>query len=80
MWTTKKRGKPNSKRPSSPSLRRKCLNILNYSESNLSGALGKNLINMEFPLAAENPGSTHDLLMQLRETRLTDDILIDTFY
>lgn len=47
---------------------------------NLSGTLGKNLINMEFPLAAENPGSTHDLLMQLRETRLTDDILIDTFY
>ncbi len=47
---------------------------------NLSGTLGKNMINMEFPLAAENPGSTHDLLMQLRETRLTDDILIDTFY
>ena len=47
---------------------------------NLSGTLGKNLINMEFPLAAENEGSAHDLLMRLRESRLTDDILLDTFY
>ncbi len=47
---------------------------------NLSGTLGKNLIDLEFPLAAENEGSTHDLLLRLRESALTDDILLDTFY
>ncbi|MCI8275444.1 MAG: DUF4317 domain-containing protein [Lachnospiraceae bacterium] len=47
---------------------------------NLSGTLGKNLINLEFPLAAENEGSTHDLLLRLRESRLTDDLLLDAFY
>ncbi|MCI8506532.1 MAG: DUF4317 domain-containing protein [Lachnospiraceae bacterium] len=47
---------------------------------NLSGTVGKNLINLEFPLAAENEGSAHDLLLRLRESRLTDDVLLDTFY
>ncbi len=47
---------------------------------NLSGTLGKNLINLEFPLAAENEGSIHDLLLRLRETGLGDDVLLDTFY
>ncbi len=47
---------------------------------NLSGTLGKNLVSLEFPLAAENEGSAHDLLLRLRETKLTDDLLLDTFY
>ncbi len=46
----------------------------------LSGTIGKGLLNLEFPLAAENPGSTHDLLLQLRESRLEDDLLLDAFY
>ena len=46
----------------------------------LSGTVGKGLLNLEFPLAAENPGSMHDLLQRLRESALEDDILLDTFY
>ncbi|QNM06136.1 DUF4317 domain-containing protein [Qiania dongpingensis] len=47
---------------------------------NLSGTLGKNLINMEFPLSAESEGGTHDFLMKLRASRLSDDALLDLFY
>lgn len=47
---------------------------------NLSGTLGKNLLNLEFPLSAEGEGTPHELLMKLRATRLTDDELLDTFY
>ncbi|MCI8550636.1 MAG: DUF4317 domain-containing protein [Lachnospiraceae bacterium] len=47
---------------------------------NLSGTLGKNLVSLEFPLAAENEGSAHDLLLRLRDTKLADDLLLDTFY
>ena len=47
---------------------------------NLSGTLGKNLLNLEFPLSAEGEGTPQELLMKLRATRLTDDELLDTFY
>ena len=33
---------------------------------NLSGTLGKNLINLEFPLAAEEEGGPHEFLLKLR--------------
>ena len=46
----------------------------------LSGTLGKNLLNLEFPLAAEEPGGPHDLLLRLRESKLKDDILLETYY
>ena len=46
----------------------------------LSGSLGKNLINMEFPLAAENPGGPHEELMKLRASELKDDMLLEDFY
>lgn len=45
-----------------------------------SGSLGKNLLNLDFPLAAEEPGGPHDLLLRLRDSKLKDDILLDTFY
>ena len=40
----------------------------------LSGTIGKNLLNMEFPLSAENAGGTQDFLLKLRASQLTDDI------
>lgn len=46
----------------------------------LSGTLGKNMLNLEFPLAAEEPGGPHDLLLRLRESKLKDDILLETYY
>ena len=46
----------------------------------LSGTVGKNLINMEFPLAQEEEGGTQDFLMKLRASKLKDDRLLDAFY
>lgn len=46
----------------------------------LTGTLGKKLINMEFPLAQEEPGGTQDFLYRLRESKLDDEALIDEFY
>ena len=46
----------------------------------LSGALGKNLINMDFPLDAELEGGTQELLLKLRDSRLEDDLLLEEFY
>jgi len=46
----------------------------------LSGTVGKNLLNMEFPLATENEGGTQEALLKLRDSRLTDDHLLDEFY
>lgn len=46
----------------------------------LSGTLGKNMLNMEFPLETEMEGGTHELLLKLRSTRLTDEEILNTFY
>ncbi len=46
----------------------------------LSGTLGKNLLNMEFPTNQEADGGTQEFLMRLRTSRLTDDELIQQFY
>lgn len=46
----------------------------------LSGTIGKNLINMGFPLEQELNGGTQEFLLQLRQSRLTDDILLEEFY
>ena len=42
----------------------------------LSGTPGKNLLNMEFPLDQEMPGGTQAWLLKLRNSRLTDEILL----
>lgn len=42
----------------------------------LSGSLGKNLLNMEFPLEEELEGGKYALLMKLRETELKDEDVI----
>lgn len=47
---------------------------------NLSGNLGKNLQNLEFPLDSETEGSPHDFLLRLRNSKLQDDSLLEAFY
>ena len=46
----------------------------------LSGTVGKNLINMEFPLDQEKEGGTQEFLLRLRGSKLQDDALLDEFY
>ena len=53
---------------------------LTIFKQTLSGTIGKNLINMEFPLEQEMPGGTQEFLLQLRDSKLQDDMLIDEFY
>ncbi len=46
----------------------------------LSGSVGKNMLNLEFPLASEEEGGTQDFLLRLRESKLKDDALLEEFY
>ena len=46
----------------------------------LSGTLGKNLINMGFPLDQELEGGTQQTLLKLRDSKLEDDLLVEQFY
>lgn len=46
----------------------------------LSGSLGKNMLNLEFPLSSEEPGGTQEFLLRLRDSKLKDDALLDEFY
>lgn len=46
----------------------------------LSGSLGKNLLNLDFPLASEQEGGTQAALLALRDSKLKDDALIKEFY
>lgn len=46
----------------------------------LSGGIGKNMLNMEFPLDQEMPGGTQEFLMKLKNGRLEDEELLEEFY
>lgn len=46
----------------------------------LSGTIGKNMLNMQFPIEAEMPGGTQEFLMKLRNSKLEDDMLLEEFY
>lgn len=46
----------------------------------LSGTVGKNMLNMEFPINAEMPGGTQEFLLKLRNSKLEDDMLLEEFY
>ena len=46
----------------------------------LSGTIGKNLINMEFPLETEFNGGTQEFLLKLRDSELKDEAFLDEFY
>ena len=57
--------------------------IIKYYEllrKTLSGSLGKNLLNLDFPLASEQEGGTQAALLALRDSKLKDDALIEEFY
>ena len=46
----------------------------------LSGTIGKNLLNMEFPLQQELEGGTQEFLLKLRDSGLKDEELVTQFY
>ena len=46
----------------------------------LSGTLGNNLLNLEFPLEEEAVGGRQQILMALRDSKLEDETLLDTYY
>lgn len=46
----------------------------------LSGTIGKNLINLDFPTDTEFEGGTQEFLMRLRDSELRDEALVDEFY
>ena len=53
---------------------------LDIAKKTLSGKLGNNLLELEFPLAEEETGGRQQFLMGLRESKLKNDDLLDTFY
>ena len=46
----------------------------------LSGSLGKNLLNMDFPLDSEREGGTQHFLLSLKESALKDEDLLTQYY
>ncbi|MFP3154058.1 DUF4317 domain-containing protein [Lachnospiraceae bacterium ZAX-1] len=46
----------------------------------LAGTLGKHLLNMDFPLEQEQAGGTQEFLLKLRNDKLQNDELLETFY
>lgn len=53
---------------------------LTLFKQTLSGTVGKNLINMEFPLSEELPGGAQEFLLKLRDSKLQDDALTEEFF
>ena len=52
----------------------------NIFRKTLSGTIGKNLLNMEFPLETEEPGGTQHFLMRLKASALKEDYILEEFY
>lgn len=48
--------------------------------SALSGTVGKNLVNMDFPLHTEAEGGAQHFLMKLRDSQLKNDAVLEEFY
>ena len=46
----------------------------------LSGSIGKNLLNLDYSINKEDSNHPHGLFMDLRESKLQDDTLLDLFY
>ena len=53
---------------------------LDIFKKTLSGTMGKNMLNMEFPIDQEMPGGTQEFLMKLKASKLEDDMLLEEFY
>ncbi len=54
--------------------------FLNILKKTLSGGIGKNLLDISFPTQEVADGDAHKLLMRLRDTSLSDDEAVHTFY
>ncbi len=46
----------------------------------LSGTVGRNLLNLDFPLEEEREGGCQEFLLKLRNSKLKDNALIEEFY
>lgn len=53
---------------------------LEITKKVLSGTIGNNILELEFPTAEEAPGGRQQFLMGLRESTLKNDELLDAFY
>lgn len=53
---------------------------LEIANKALSGTFGNNLLELHFPLAEEEVGGKQQILMALRESKLEDENLLDTYY
>lgn len=53
---------------------------LEITKKVLSGTVGNNILELEFPTAEEAPGGRQQFLMGLRESALKSDELLDAFY
>ena len=53
---------------------------LEIAKKTLSGTIGNNLIELDFPLEEEEAGGKQQFLMGLRASKLKDEGLIDAFY
>lgn len=53
---------------------------LEIANKALSGTLGNNLLELHFPIEEKEAGGRQQILMALRETKLKDEALLDTFY
>ena len=53
---------------------------LEIASKALSGTLGNNLLELNFPIEEEEVGGRQHILMALRASKLEDDNLLDTFY
>ncbi len=49
-------------------------------KNTMSGTLGKNLLNMEFPMEQEQEGGTQEFLLRLKNSKLEDNALLEQFY
>lgn len=52
----------------------------NIFRKSLSGSIGKNIMNMEFPLEQEMEEGTQEFLLKIRDSELKDDALLEEFY
>lgn len=53
---------------------------LDIAKKTLSGTIGNNLLELEFPLEEESAGGRQQFLMALKASRLKDPELLETFY
>ena len=53
---------------------------LELLKKTLSGTLGKNLLNLDFPLEQEREEGMQHFLMELKASGLTEDELVEQFY